>query len=205
VNDLLPLLLTGVTLAVGYALVPGPVNAETTRRGVGSGFGPALGVQLGALAGDVPWAVLSLTGVALLVQGAMLSTLLGLTGAGFMILMARSAFRSAFGHAPRSKAAATGNGWRTGFMLSVANPGAIAFWTGVGGGALATSQATGAAGVWALVASYTVTSALIGAMLAGLAAWGQRWTRDALMRWIDGLCGLALTCCGANLLWGSIA
>ena len=94
-----PLIVSGVVLAIGYALVPGPVNAETARQGIRGGFRPALGVQLGALAGDVPWAVLSLTGVALLLQGRLLSTVLGLAGAGFLILLAHSAFRSALGSA----------------------------------------------------------------------------------------------------------
>lgn len=203
-NDFLPLIITGTVLAFGYALVPGPVNAETTRRGVRDGFGPALAVQLGALAGDVPWAVVSLTGVALFLQGELLSTFLGIVGAGFLVVLARSAFRSALSREPIMPVGASGSSWRVGLVLSVANPGAIPFWTGVGGGALATSQATGAAGLWVLVASYTLASALAGALLAAVAAQGQRWAGGQLMRWIDGLCGVSLTCCGASLLWGAI-
>ena len=199
-----PLIVTGVVLAIGYALVPGPVNAETARRGIRDGFRPALGVQLGALAGDVPWAVLSLTGVALLLQGRLLSTVLGLTGAGFLILLAHSAFRSALGSDRLVMTACDGSAWRVGLVLSLANPGAIAFWTGVGGGTLAASQEGGTTGVWMLVASYTLASALTGALLAALATLGRRWACGPIMRWIDGVCGVTLTWCGVSLLWETV-
>jgi chemosensory pili system protein ChpE len=199
-----PLIVTGVVIAIGYALVPGPVNAETTRRGIRDGFGPAIGVQLGALAGDVPWAVLCLTGVAPLLQGTLLSTMLGLVGAGFLILLARSAFRSALSGETLVTTACHGTAWRVGLTLSLANPGAIAFWTGVGGGALAASQEGGTAGVWMLVASYTLASVLAGALLSAMATLGQRWTRGTAMRWVDGFCGLTLAAAGVGLLWGTV-
>jgi len=160
-------------LAIGYALVP--VNAETARRGVRNGFGPAVSVQLGALEGDVPWARLSLTGVALVLQGRPLSTALGLVGAAFLALLAQSAFRSTLSREPIPTFVHDGNGWRVGFVMSGANPGGFAFWTGVGGGALATSQERGPAADWLLVVSYTLASALAGTLLAVEASKGQRW------------------------------
>ena len=201
---MIPLIITGVALAIGYALVPGPINAETARRGVRDGFRPALGIQMGALAGDVPWMVLSLTGVALVLRGALLSTLLGLMGATFPILLAGSAFRSAMARGPVVTTAPGGSGWRVGLVLSVMNPGAIAFWTGVGSGVLATSREGGPAAVWVLVASYTLASALVGVLLAGVAACGRRWAQGPLMRWVDGLCGIALTWCAASLAWSAV-
>jgi chemosensory pili system protein ChpE/L-lysine exporter family protein LysE/ArgO len=199
-----PLIVTGVLLAIGYALVPGPINAETARRGVRDGFRPALGVQMGALAGDVPWMVLSLTGVALVLQGALLSTVLGLVGAGFLVLLARSAFRSALGRGPVGTTVPDGRGWRVGLVMSVANPGAIAFWTGVGSGVLATSRQEGPEAVWILVVSYSVASALVGVLVAGMSACGRRWAQGGLMRWIDGFCGIALMWCAASLAWSVV-
>ncbi len=40
--------------------------SETLRRGLTGGFRPALLVQLGSLIGDAVWALLGLTGLALL-------------------------------------------------------------------------------------------------------------------------------------------
>ncbi|WP_215201023.1 LysE family transporter, partial [Escherichia coli] len=42
------------------------VFSETLRRGLTGGFRPALLVQLGSLIGDAVWALLGLTGLALL-------------------------------------------------------------------------------------------------------------------------------------------
>ena len=51
-----------------FCLSPGAVLAETLRRGLLHVFIPALLVQIGSLVGDAVWAVIGLTGIALLVQ-----------------------------------------------------------------------------------------------------------------------------------------
>jgi len=51
-----------------FCLSPGAVLAETLRRGLLHGFTPALMVQIGSLVGDAVWAVIGLTGIALLIQ-----------------------------------------------------------------------------------------------------------------------------------------
>ena len=51
-----------------FCLSPGAVLAETLRRGLLHGFTPALLVQFGSLVGDAVWAVIGLTGIALLIQ-----------------------------------------------------------------------------------------------------------------------------------------
>ena len=51
-----------------FCLSPGAVLAETLRRGLQHGFRPALLVQVGSLVGDAVWAVIGLTGLALLIQ-----------------------------------------------------------------------------------------------------------------------------------------
>ena len=53
---------------VVFCLSPGAVLAETLRRGLLQGFTPALLVQIGSLVGDAVWAVIGLTGIALLIQ-----------------------------------------------------------------------------------------------------------------------------------------
>src|SRR6478735_8560765 len=95
VADLFPLLITGVTLGLAYSAVPGAVNTEALRRGLAGGFRPSWLIQTGALLGDLLWAVIGLTGAAVLIERDAIATLLGLVGAGFLFALARSAFRGA--------------------------------------------------------------------------------------------------------------
>ncbi len=63
-SEVIPLALSGFTIGVAHTVVPGPVNAEASRRGPSQGFGSALSVQLGSLLGDILWAILGLNQVA---------------------------------------------------------------------------------------------------------------------------------------------
>ena len=96
-RELIPLLVTGLTLGLAYSAVPGAVNTEALRRGVAGGFRPAALVQTGALVGDLFWAVIGITGAIVLIQHDAIATLLGLIGAGLLFTLARSALRSAPG------------------------------------------------------------------------------------------------------------
>lgn len=203
-TDLIPLIASGLTIGVAYTVVPGPVNTEATRRSLKGGFGPALKVQIGSLVGDVLWAILGLTGAVVALQRDSIAIMLGLVGAGFLFALARSAFRGAAdidGHEPESP---RGSGWRVGIMFSLANPAGIAFWSGVGGGMLGTVANPGSLEVAAVLASFIVGSAACGVLFAGLAGFGHRHASGALMRWIDGICGVALTWFGVRLLWTTL-
>lgn len=203
-SDLIPLVVSGVTIGVAYTVVPGPVNTEATRRGLKDGFGPALTVQLGSLVGDVLWAILGLTGAVMVLQRDSLAIGLGLIGAGFLFALARSAFLGAMGKGEPGSSAASGNGWRVGIMFSLANPAGIAFWSGVGGGMLGATTNPGVMDVATVLLSFMVGSAACGVFFAGLAGLGRRHATGRAMRWIDGLCGVALTWFGVRLLWTSL-
>lgn len=203
-SELIPLALSGFTIGVAYTVVPGPVNAEATRRGLSHGFRPALTVQLGSLVGDILWAILGLTGTVVILQRDSLATVLGLVGAGFLFALARSAFRGAMGKNESGSPLTGGNGWRVGIMFSLANPAGIAFWSGVGGGMLGATANPGASEVAIVLASFIAGSAACGVLFAGLAGLGRRHATGRTMRWIDGLCGAALTWFCARLLWSTI-
>lgn len=126
--------LTGVALGFAYAAVPGAVNAECVRRGFSGGFRPAVSVQIGAISGDLLWAVLGLTGAAILQRFDAVMVLLGLLGAGFLFALARSSFLAALRPEPT---ATDGPGTRgrplmVGVAFSLANPAGLAFWSGMG-------------------------------------------------------------------------
>ena len=203
-TDLYPLVLTGVTIGIAFTALPGPVNTEATRRGLSHGFGPALSIQLGSLVGDIGWAVLGLTGAVLALQRDSVAVLLGIVGASFLFSLARTAFRAALHGNGEDTAAHAGNGWKVGVMFSVANPAGIAFWSGIGGGTLAASGASGTLPVVALLGGYVASSALAGVALAALAALGRRHATGPVMRWVGGLCAVALSWFGVRLLWTTV-
>ena len=91
-------MLNVLAAAFGLGLVfnaaPGPVFAETVRRGVGGGFRPALAVQIGSLTGDAVWAVLGLAGVGLLLQLHAVRYPVGIAGAIYLIWLAWESWRA---------------------------------------------------------------------------------------------------------------
>ena len=200
-SELLPLLISGFTIAVAYTVLPGPVNTEATRRGLSHGFGSAMSIQMGSLVGDLLWAILGLTGAVVVLQRESLAMMLGLVGAGFMFSLARTAFRAAIRKGDSAVTTTSGNGWKVGVMFSLANPAGIAFWSGVGGGMLGATATVGIAEVTAILGSYIIGSALCGTVLAALAGLGRRYANGPMMQWIDGVCGVALTWFGVRLLW----
>jgi len=123
--------------------------------------------------------------------------------AGFLLALASSAFRGALGKTDRSLTPVPGNGWKVGIMFSLANPAGIAFWSGVGGGTFGATTNAGVVKVVAILTSFIVGSTLCGVLFAGLAALGRRHATGSVMRWIDALCGAALSFFGPRLLWTS--
>ena len=107
------------------------------------GSAPPRRIQVGALIGDAGWAVVALTGAALLLQHETVALALGLLGAGFLFHLARTALVSAVrGPSRDGGAKRAGGSLVTGVVFSVANPAGLAFWTGIGGGMLGTKAAS---------------------------------------------------------------
>lgn len=145
-----------------------------------------------------------MTGAVVVLQRDSLAKVLGVIGAGFLFALARSAFRGALKGNDQSSPTGSGNGWKVGIMFSLANPAGIAFWSGVGGGMLGATTDAGLTEVIAILCSYIVGSALCGILFAGLAGFGRRYATGRVIRWIDGLCGVALTWFGVRLMWTTV-
>jgi chemosensory pili system protein ChpE len=204
--DLAPLLVTGLTLGLAYSAVPGAVNTESLRRGLAGGFRPAWLIQTGALMGDFLWAVVGLTGAAVLIQRDAISTLLGLVGAGFLFALARSAFRGALAGPAQTQSTVRRerSGLTIGITFSLANPAGLAFWTGLGGGVMASEGDLATTDLVWLLAAFMLGSLIWGCGMSALVTWGRRYASGNLFRWIDALCATALTYFGMRLLWSSL-
>ena len=111
------LAITAFVLGIAYAAVPGAVNTESIRRAARSGFRPGFLVQLGSLVGDSAWAILGLSGAAILLQHDLVASALGFVGATLLLMLARQVLIAALFHShdepPMADGSRSGTGWRS--------------------------------------------------------------------------------------------
>jgi len=144
-NQLTALAGYGFLLGWSVAWPPGPINAETIRRGLAAGFRPAVAVGLGACTGDALWAILVMTGIGLLIGPntrfglGIASSVLLLILAGVFLAAAWRAARHREGHdretplAVPARVAATRRGYLLGLGMALTSPWNFAFWLAVMG------------------------------------------------------------------------
>ena len=117
-----------------FCLSPGAVLAETLRRGLLQGFTPALLVQFGSLVGDAVWAVIGLTGIALLIQHDAVRVPLTVVCAVYLAWLGIRSLIDAW-HLPQADSAPAStrqNALATGAAISLANPKNIVYWGALG-------------------------------------------------------------------------
>jgi chemosensory pili system protein ChpE len=207
-----PLLLRLIAGAFGLGLIfnaaPGPVFAETVRRGVRGGFRPALAVQLGSLAGDALWAVLGLTGVGLLLRLESLRRPTGVAGVVYLLWLAWVTWRASTSELAvdlMQDRALDQKALGSGALLSLTNPQNVAYWAAMG-------SALGAIGVEnpttvdyaAFFAGFMLASIVWSFLFAALVDRvlghaGIRWARIAYR--VCALAFLALALSSARELW----
>ena len=131
---MLTLLITALVLGLVFNATPGPVFAETVRRGIRGGFRSALAVQLGSLIGDALWAVVGLVGVGFLSRVEALRTPISVAGVAYLLWLAWSAWQVSRGEVGASVGAETTHrrAFRSGVLLSLTNPQNIAYWAAIG-------------------------------------------------------------------------
>lgn len=131
------LFLSAIGLGFLFNATPGAIFTETLRRGLKGGYGPALAVQVGSLAGDFIWAVLGLLGAAALFSLPYLEVPLALAGAALLAWLAWGALQDGLGPVPTFDPAApvdeTRSALKVGVALSLSNPMNITYWAGLGG------------------------------------------------------------------------
>ncbi|KTB54796.1 chemotaxis protein [Pseudomonas azotoformans] len=117
-----------------FCLSPGAVLAETLRRGLLHGFTPALLVQFGSLVGDAVWAVIGLTGIALLIQHDAVRVPLTVVCALYLAWLGVRSLVDAW-HLPQPDSAPAStrqNALAVGAAISLANPKNIVYWGALG-------------------------------------------------------------------------
>nr|WP_275107352.1 LysE family transporter [Sulfobacillus harzensis] len=187
-----------------YSAAPGAVNTEALRRGLQRGFGPSFLVQMGALLGDVVWAVMGLTGVALVFHFLPVRIILGIAGVTFLLRMAWLSFIDAR-RPPDLTANSPAKEHRdfvTGVIFSLANPFGIAFWGGIGGG-----FATHIAGMPLidklvfLLLGFSVGALVWCIGISALVAWSREFIGEKVLRGIFTVSSLAMAYFALEMLW----
>lgn len=132
---MLTIFFAALLLGFVFNAAPGPVFAETLRRGLQGHYRAALYVQLGSLVGYSLWALLGLLGIGLLLQLEFLRVPLGIAGAAYLLYLAWDSWRSAsqsFSLEVTACTSRTKSALRSGMLLSVTNPQNIAYWAAIG-------------------------------------------------------------------------
>jgi threonine/homoserine/homoserine lactone efflux protein len=195
---------TALWLMIAYCAAPGAVNAESLRRGLRGGFTAAILVQLGAVAGRVLWAGLALAGAGALSGSGPIHV--GLATIGTFVLLRASwqalAAPVVVASAARRDCAVRHGDFVAGLLLSLTNPLALVFWTGVIG-ALGLEAGTS----WDVQTAPIVLATLAAAafawsvVAAATIGWGRHAVRSGTLRLAEMVAGLALGLFGVQMLW----
>ncbi|GGK00412.1 LysE family translocator [Pseudomonas matsuisoli] len=188
-----------------FCLSPGAVLAETLRRGLLHGFRPALLVQIGSLLGDALWAVIGLTGLALLLTLDAVRVPLTFVCAAYLAWLAFRSFQDAWSPSADESAAApqARNALLAGAALSITNPKNIVFWgalgsalAGIVGDSPTFTQTT------MFFAGFMTAAVLSCFISAALVDWLRRASSPTWHRVSHGLCGALLLVLAAIALKG---
>ena len=203
--DLTPLFLTALGLGLIMAAVPGAVFVQALPLGFKKGFRPVLFLELGASAGDAVWAIIALVGLAFLVQDPATRLGLGVAGSIFLFYLAYRMWKA---HTPGEPVKGSNTNCRssfvTGAIISFASPFQIAFWLGIGASTILVLVSSPTAIDYAIFfCGYMIGSCLMGAVTAGLVAYGRRFVNDRLFRVINIICALFMLYLATSLLWNT--
>jgi chemosensory pili system protein ChpE len=196
------LILVAVLLALAYCAAPGPVLAETARRGLANGFRAALAVELGSLAGDAVWIGLMFAGAAALAQAGGVQLAAGGVGGLFLLWLGVRALSNARRkRLPLSDGAAAEQAFATGAAMSVASPYALPFWLTVSGSLSGYGvSSAGALGYTIFSAAFLLTCLAFALFAASVISWGRRFLRPRFFFLIDLVGGLLFVVIGLDLL-----
>ncbi|WAH38878.1 LysE family transporter [Alicyclobacillus dauci] len=159
---------------------------------------------MGALLGDLLWAVIGLTGVALVFHFLAIQIILGIAGVAFLLRMAWLSFLYARKPIDLSKTDSEREqrDFITGVIFSLANPFGIAFWGGVGGGF--------ASHIASMPLLDKLTFLFLGFSLgafawclgiSALVAWSRKFIGEKLLRGIYTVSSLAMAYFALEMLW----
>lgn len=190
---LLQYLVFGITLAISI----GPVNLELIKRGVTKGFIPSWLVGIGAMTADLVIIYIIYLGLGPFFTSNMVQIILGSIGAIMLIYMGIQNTRTNnnsknndldFETPAKAK---DKKSFTTGFLLAIANPLNIVFWTGIYG-ALLTVETTNLNTPLLLIVSIFLGISISNITLAIMSAAGRSYVKPSNLRFISFSSGIIL-------------
>jgi threonine/homoserine/homoserine lactone efflux protein len=205
------LFVSAFVLGFLFNATPGSIFAESLRRGLKGGFGPAFAVQIGSLAGDLTWAVLGLLGAAALFTLPHVELPLALLGAALLAWMAWQAAKDGLGPMPAFEPGSGGrrldrSGLASGAALSLSNPMNVTYWAALGGTITALGVDRPGWGAFAVFLAGFMASSLLWCFLcAGLIAWTRRRVGPTAWRLANLGCAGGLALFAVLVAWRALA
>lgn len=190
---LLQYLVFGITLAISI----GPVNLELIKRGVTKGFIPSWLVGIGAMTADFVIIYIIYLGLGPFFTSNMVQIILGSIGAIMLIYMGIQNTRTNNNSKneeldfEKSSGVNEKKSFTTGFLLAIANPLNIVFWTGIYG-ALLTVETTNLNTPLLLIVSIFLGISISNITLAIMSAAGRSYVKPSNLRFISFSSGIIL-------------
>ncbi|MCI3927678.1 LysE family translocator [Paenibacillus sp. TRM 82003] len=190
---LLHLFLSGFALSLSLCLDLGTVNVAIVREGIARGFWPSFLVGAGSSFGDLTYAVLATTGVALLLGIPAVRWALWIGGTAMLLYFAAVMIRAALQPKPMAledeAEAVPRRSKRRTFLwswgLAIASPTSMLWFATVGGSVVAKSPVQGAEALAAFLGGFFAASVVWSLGMAALSAVAGRRLGPAFVRAIS--------------------
>jgi chemosensory pili system protein ChpE len=186
--------LSSFCLSLTLWAAPGAITTEALRRALMRGVYAVLFILAGSLVGDAFWAIATFFGAAFIVQHTIARLILGAVESLILLSLAWQTLKDAWGKSTPSTRERTHHcDFITGALLSLTSPFTATFWLTINGtsGSALRSTTPGISILFFFV-SFLLAAALWGLLLCVLVAFGHRFTRPIIFRWLNLGCSLAL-------------
>jgi len=200
----LTVILTTLTLYFALTVSPGPNFALVSRLAISGSRRAALGASVGIASASIIYAVISMTGLAVLLREiGWFASCVQLVGGCYLIYLGLSAWIGAGKTTARAKLVGAQNGWyglRTGFFVDLLNPKGIAFFVGLYAAVIPPETAFWAKAV-IVAGGFSIEAIWYGLVAMLLSTPAARATYVRLGRWIERLIGTLLVGFGLRLIY----